>query len=109
MSAPTSVATFESDPASRAPRRIRHEPRRRELEVRRVDKIAAHMIRVTLGGDLDGFTSLGFDDHIKLFFPDEAAPPGGEPQFVSRDYTPRRYDPVARTLDVEFVIHEAGP
>ena len=109
MSAPTSVATLESDPTSRAPRRIRHEPRRRELEVRRVDKIAAHMIRVTLGGDLDGFSSLGFDDHIKLFFPDEAAPAGGEPQFVSRDYTPRRYDPVARTLDVEFVIHEAGP
>ena len=28
------------------------------------------MIRVTLTGDLDGFTSLGFDDHVKLFFPD---------------------------------------
>ena len=109
MSAPTSVATLESDPAARAPRRVRHEPRRRELEVRRVDKIAAHMIRVTLGGDLEGFTSLGFDDHIKLFFPDGAAPAGGEPPFVSRDYTPRRYDPVAKTLDIEFVIHEAGP
>jgi NADPH-dependent ferric siderophore reductase len=107
MSAPTSVATSESD--ARAPRRVRHEPRRRELEVRRVDKISAHMIRVTLGGDLDGFTSLGFDDHIKLFFPDEAAPAGGEPQFVSRDYTPRRFDPLARTLEIEFVIHEAGP
>ena len=67
------------------------------------------MIRVTLGGDLDGFTSLGFDDHIKLFFPDGAAPADGEPPFVSRDYTPRRYDPVAKTLDIEFVIHEAGP
>jgi len=74
-----------------------------------VDKIAAHMIRVTLGGDLDDFTSLGFDDHIKLFFPDGAAPAGGEPQFVSRDYTPRRFDPVARTLEIEFVIHDAGP
>src|SRR3954452_5059576 len=104
MSAPTSVATSESD--SHAPRRVRHEPRRRELEVRRVDKIAAHMIRVTLGGDLDGFTSLGFDDHIKLFFPDEAAPAGGEREFIGRDYTPRRYDPVAKTLEVEFVIHE---
>jgi NADPH-dependent ferric siderophore reductase len=29
--------------------------------------------------------------------------------FVSRDYTPRRYDPAAKTLDVEFVIHDAGP
>src|SRR5258705_9003396 len=107
MSAPTSVVTLESD--SRAPHRVRPERRGRELEVRRVDKIAAHMIRVTLGGDLDGFTSLGFDDHIKLFFPDGAAPADGEPQFLSRDYTPRRYDPVAKTLDVEFVIHEAGP
>jgi NADPH-dependent ferric siderophore reductase len=108
MSAPTSVATLESDPA-RTPRRVRHEPRRRELEVRSVSKISAHMIRVTLGGDLEGFTSLGFDDHIKLFFPAGAAPAGGEPQLVSRDYTPRRYDPVAKTLDVEFVIHDAGP
>jgi NADPH-dependent ferric siderophore reductase len=107
MSAPVSVATAELDP--RAPRRVRHEPRRRELAVKRVDKIAAHMIRVTLGGDLDGFTSLGFDDHIKLFFPDPTAPADGEPQFVSRDYTPRRYDPAAKTLDVEFVIHDAGP
>src|SRR5262245_37485096 len=101
MSELASVATLESDPTSRAPRRVRHEPRRRELEVRRVDKISAHMIRITLGGDLEGFTSLGFDDHIKLFFPDGTAPAGGEPQFVSRDYTPRRYDPVAKTLDVE--------
>src|SRR5262245_43870373 len=99
MSAPESVAA-DFDP--RAPRRVRHEPRRRELVVKRVDKIAAHMIRVTLGGDLDGFTSLGFDDHIKLFFPDPTAPADGEPQFVSRDYTPRRYDAAARKLDVEF-------
>src|SRR5262245_8430300 len=106
MSVPVSVAA-DLDP--RAPRRVRHEPRRRELTVKRVDKIAAHMIRVTLRGDLDGFTSLGFDDHIKLFFPDPLAPPDGEPQFVSRDYTPRRYDPAAKTLDVEFVIHDAGP
>ena len=101
------VTTADVDP--RAPRRVRHEPRRRELRVKKVDKIAAHMIRVTLGGDLDGFTSLGFDDHIKLFFPSEPVPAGGEPEFVGRDYTPRRYDPVAKTLEVEFVIHEAGP
>ena len=67
------------------------------------------MIRVTLGGgDLEGFTSLGFDDHIKLFFP-AATPAGGEPQSVSRDYTPRRFDAAAKTLEIEFVIHDAGP
>ena len=27
----------------------------------------------------------------------------------SRDYTPRRYDPQAKTLDIEFVLHDAGP
>jgi NADPH-dependent ferric siderophore reductase len=94
---------------SRAPRRVRHEPRRRELEVRYVERIAAHMVRVTLCGDLDGFTSLGFDDHVKLFFPDGPAGANGEPPMASRDYTPRRYDPAANTLDIEFVLHDAGP
>jgi NADPH-dependent ferric siderophore reductase len=97
------------DPASRAPRRVRHEPRRRKLTVQRVDNIAAHMIRVTLGGDLDGFTSLGFDDHVKLFFPNGKIGEDGQPQADSRDYTPRRYDAAASTLDIEFVIHDAGP
>src|SRR5712691_11743328 len=109
MTASPSVALPDVDPASRAPRRVRHEPRRRELEVKRVDKIAAHMIRVSLGGDLDGFTSLGFDDHIKLFFPDGPAGADGEPPMASRDYTPRRYDPAANTLEIEFVLHDAGP
>src|SRR5271169_3479163 len=93
----------------RTPQRVRHQPRRRELEVKRVTKIAAHMIRVTFGGDLEGFTSLGFDDHVKLFFPTGAVGADGEPEFASRDYTPRRYDPAAKTLDIEFVIHDAGP
>lgn len=109
MSASPTVALQDLDPSSRAPRRVRHEPRRRRLDVERVERIAAHMIRVTLGGDLEGFTSLGFDDHIKLFFPDGPAVAGGEPPTVSRDYTPRRYDPIAKKLDIEFVIHDAGP
>src|SRR5215813_4304646 len=107
MSAPTSAATLESD--VRAPRRVRHEPRRRELEVRRVDKITAHMIRVTLSGDLDGFTSLGFDDHVKLFFPDTSGTSGAEPPVLARDYTPRRYDAAGKILEIDFAIHDAGP
>ncbi len=109
MTASPSVALPDVDPASRAPRRVRHEPRRRELRVEQVDKIAAHMIRVSLTGDLDGFTSLGFDDHIKLFFPEGPAGADGEPPTASRDYTPRRYDPAANTLEIEFVLHDAGP
>jgi NADPH-dependent ferric siderophore reductase len=108
MSVQTAIATQETDPA-RTPRRVRHETRRRALTVKRVDKIAAHMIRVTLGGDLEGFTSLGFDDHVKLFFPNGKTGDDGQPQSDSRDYTPRRYDPAAGTLDIEFVIHDAGP
>jgi NADPH-dependent ferric siderophore reductase len=109
MSASHSLAVQEIDPESRAPRRVRHEPRRRALEVKRVESIAAHMIRVALGGDLEGFTSLGFDDHIKLFFPDGPAAADGTPQTASRDYTPRSYDPASNTLDIEFVLHDAGP
>jgi NADPH-dependent ferric siderophore reductase len=107
MSAPTTASAAELDP--RAPRRVRHEPRRRQLTVQRVERIAAGMIRITLGGDLDGFTSLGFDDHIKLFFPDGSMTENGEPALVSRDYTPRRYDAAAKTLVIEFAIHDAGP
>lgn len=101
------AATAEADP--RAPRRVRHEPRRRTLTVKRVDKIAAHMVRVTLAGDLEGFTSLGFDDHVKLFFPDGTTNTEGAPNMLGRDFTPRRYDPAAKTLEIDFAIHDAGP
>jgi NADPH-dependent ferric siderophore reductase len=109
MSVSPSTVTPDQDPAERAPRRVRHEPRRRELEVKHVDKIAAHMLRVTLGGDLAGFTSLGFDDHIKLFFPVAPAASGAEPHTLARDYTPRRYDAARNLLDIDFAIHDAGP
>jgi len=107
MSASPSVADL--DPAARAPRRVRHEPRRRQLDVKHVDKIAAHMTRVTLSGDLDGFTSLGFDDHVKLFFPDTSGTSGAEPPVLARDYTPRRYDAAGKILEIDFAIHDAGP
>jgi NADPH-dependent ferric siderophore reductase len=109
MSGNPAVDTQELDHAARAPRRVRHEPRRRQLEVKQVDKIAAHMIRVTFGGDLEGFTSLGFDDHVKLFFPDGTASAGAEPQTIARDYTPRYYDANRKVLEIDFAIHDAGP
>ena len=109
MSTSPSLAPQDLDPAARAPRRVRHEPRRRELEVKSVQQVSAHMVRVTLGGDLAGFTSLGFDDHVKLFFPEGPAGADGEPPMASRDYTPRRYDAAANTLEIEFVLHDAGP
>lgn len=109
QSVPSVDQAADADP--RAPRRVRHETRRRVLQVRRVERIAAHMVRITLGGDdLQGFTSLGFDDHVKLFFPEAAAPDAdGEMKTPSRDYTPRRYDAAAGTLEIDFALHDAGP
>ena len=97
---------------TRLPRRVRHETKRRRLQVIGVDNISKHMVRVSLGGqELDGFTSLGFDDHVKLFFPQTdagAIGPDGQSAPASRDYTPRRYDPKTNTLVIDFALHEAG-
>jgi NADPH-dependent ferric siderophore reductase len=91
-------------------RRVRHEVVRRQLTVEKITAITPKMLRIALAGpELAGFTSLGFDDHIKLFFPTESVP---EPQPTDRppmrDYTPR-YDAGAGVLHIEFAIHDAGP
>jgi NADPH-dependent ferric siderophore reductase len=109
MSISTAVAAPAQATDPRMPRRVRHEPRRRTLTVRQVETIAARMIRVTLSGDLEGFTSLGFDDHVKLFFPDGTINAEGAPNMLGRDFTPRRYDPAKDTLEIDFAIHDAGP
>lgn len=106
-----------------APQRVRYPLRFRVLDVREVQRITPHLVRVTLGGEaLEGFTSLGFDDHVKLFFPDPVTgalavptlgpdgpiwPDGEKP--IMRDYTPRRFDAAARTLEIDFALHLAGP
>jgi NADPH-dependent ferric siderophore reductase len=110
MSSPAATATAVAEPADpRSPRRARHQPRRRTLTIKAVNKISAHMIRITLTGDLDGFVSLGFDDHVKLFFPDGTLNAEGEPNALGRDFTPRRHDAAANTLEIDFAIHDAGP
>ena len=84
--------------------RHRHEIHHRHLAVRRVVDITPAMRRVVLAGDdLSGFTSLSFDDHVKLFMPGA----GGSEE--RRDYTPRRYDAVSGELTIDFALHEAGP
>jgi NADPH-dependent ferric siderophore reductase len=97
-------------------RRVRHEVKQRRLQVDKITAITPKMLRITLAGaELAGFTSLGFDDHIKLFFPKEPMiekqpVPGSEPaeRPPMRDYTPR-YDAAAGVLHVDFAIHDAGP
>jgi NADPH-dependent ferric siderophore reductase len=85
--------------------RVRHEIKRRELEVVSVEAVTPGFRRITLGGDaLADFTSLSFDDHVKLFFDTGAE---GEP--ARRDYTPRSYSNAGRTLTLEFALHGEGP
>jgi NADPH-dependent ferric siderophore reductase len=108
-SAPAAINTTAESADPRAPRRVRHQPRRRTLTIKNVETIAAHMIRITLTGDLEGFVSLGFDDHVKLFFPDGTLNAEGAPNYLGRDFTPRRYDPAANTLEIDFALHDAGP
>jgi NADPH-dependent ferric siderophore reductase len=85
--------------------RVRHELKRRKLRVRAVTPLAPRMLRITLDGEeLADFVSASFHDHEKDFFP---AAEGAEP--ARRDYTPRRFDTAARELDIDFVLHSAGP
>lgn len=106
----TSLATPSPDQKHRI-ERVRHETKRRRLTVARVGRVTPNMIRITLTGeDLQGFHSGAYDDHIKLFFPRaDGAPLGEDEKPIARDYTPRRYDPVAGELDIDFSVHEAGP
>jgi NADPH-dependent ferric siderophore reductase len=101
-------------------RRVRHEIKRRQLQVQRVERLTPKMVRVVLGGeDLQGFTSLGFDDHVKVMLPEPGGEPpvlrgdaehgAAEPKPMMRDYTPRRYDASKGELLIDFVIHDAGP
>lgn len=101
--------------------RVMHEIKRRKLEVLRVTEVTPLMRRITLHGpELEGFISLGTDDHVKLFFPttpqEQAAlenwVPMSEndgPRPAMRDYTPRRYDAGTGELDIDFVLHGEGP
>ena len=117
------ASRLATDPPDFMAQRVRHPLRFRTLDVRDVRRITPHLVRVTLGGDdLEGFASPGFDDHVKLFFPDPVTgvlvlptigpdgpiwPEGAKP--VMRDYTPRRFDAAARTLEIDFALHLAGP
>ena len=114
--------TQENTRGDRTPVRVRHDLRFRKLEVRDVAQITPNLVRVTLGGDeLVGFVSSGFDDHMKVIFPDEVTgeiklpdmslPKGSDsgPKPTMRDYTPHHFDPSGNTLQIDFVLHNAGP
>jgi len=104
------------------PRRVRQKPRL--AEVVRVQQLTPHMTRVFLAGpELDGFATRGPAEHLKVNFPPpgesklvlpEWGPEGpilrdGQQRPLNRTYTPRRWDPEAGELTVDFLLHGEGP
>lgn len=84
--------------------RLRREPRVRTVELLRREAVSPAMVRLVFGGAaLDGFESAAPDDHVKLRLP------AADGTVAMRDYTPRRFDPVAGELAIEFVLHGHGP
>jgi len=81
------------------------------------------MVSVLVTGDnLDAYGEAAPTSHLKVFLPAEgqAEPllprqtpdgpvyPDGPPPVV-RTYTPRRYDPATRILEIQFLLHGTGP
>lgn len=104
--------------------KVTHPLKLRLLTVKHRRELGPHMLRITLtGADLEGFYSPGFDDHVKLIFPDPAThslrlPQMGERGMVFaagqekppiRDYTPRDYRAAEQEMDIDFVLHGDGP
>ena len=116
--------TMDSGLPDRTPKRHRHAVKLRALDVARTEKLSRSMVRIVLTGpELEGFTSLGFDDHVKMFFPQpgQTEPtlpvigpngiefPEGAPRPLARDYTPRSFDAEKGELAIDFATHHDGP
>ncbi|HEY3986897.1 siderophore-interacting protein [Cedecea sp.] len=107
--------------AKKMPVRVRNELKFRELTVKTKTFIADTFYRLEFTSpQLADFSSQGFDDHIKVFFPaenGEFTPPqitsegivwgeGARPQ--SRDYTPLDFDAERCELTIDFYLHDGG-
>ncbi|MBL4892639.1 MAG: siderophore-interacting protein [Rhizobiaceae bacterium] len=103
--------------------RVRHELKFRICETVSMEYLTPKMIRVKVTSpDLEGFKSLAYDDHVKLFFatdgnelilpvsgPNGLQYPDHLPMPDARDYTPRYFDTKTNTLTLDFVVHGNGP
>lgn len=103
----------------------RQRPHPRPVRVAAVTALAPHLVEISLTGDtLDGFHVSAPTQHIKLLLPapgqhapvlpvpDEAGPTwplGTVRPSVRTTYTPRRWNPTTKALDVVFALHSAGP
>lgn len=93
------------------PVRRRRPPRL--TSVMAVERVTRKLVRVTVAGDdLEGFGPVKPGAHIKLFFPSDASAWNYKdpeaPRPPSRTYTPLRYDAMARSMQIEFVMHGEG-
>jgi len=118
----TDTPAQDTPPTAPTPRR-RKPPRR--VTVTAVSKITPRLVSVTVtGDDLDGFADAVPTSHMKVLLPPsgsnqlvlpEQAPDGlvrshdESLRPVVRTYTPRRYDPETKTLEIQFVLHGVGP
>lgn len=109
-------------PAANLPVRVKNDLVFRHITVKQSESLSGCFKRIILSGDaLKGFTSGGFDDHIKLFFPanpgDVITPPavteegivwgeGARP--LNREYTPLHFDAQSNELTLDFYIHDGG-
>lgn len=106
--------------AGRVPEKVGYPIRVRKTEVVRTARIGGGLLRVTLGGPgTEGFEAHAPDEHVKLLFrepdgslrlpePDGAMLKWPRPGPTSREYTVRRYDPVAGEIDIDVAAHEGG-
>ena len=83
------------------------DPRPLALEVRAREQLTPLITRVVVGGDdLIGFEFAPGQD-LMLAVPTDANTVDGAT--INRRYTIRRADPVAGTVDLDFVVHGDGP
>ncbi len=124
-SAMTDFSTSSASTApDRTPRRVRHDLRFRQLTVKSAQRVTPHLIRITLDGrrprglhqprlrrPREDLLSRCRHRHSSRCPPPaqkaRCGPQGRKP--TMRDYTPRRHDAKAGTLEIDFALHEAGP
>lgn len=89
--------------------RIRHEAaRRRTILVSEKRFLTPNYLSIRFEcADLEDFSSASWDDHVKLFLPENEGLDGAP---VMRDYTPRSFDTATGELVIDFALHDdAGP
>lgn len=86
----------------RGVQRVRHELHIRDVSVARIAPLGDSFLAITFQGEaLAQFTSLSFDDHVKVMFDLDG-------EQLRRDFTPLHYDLQQRALTLEFALHEDG-